>query len=315
MGLPRKIRRVSILVSLIAPGIIVAHALLYNVSVTDTLFITEKPSPRLAFKDTLQLDESSNMRQSARDGMGISEQDSMNSVAADAVLLSESAAATSNTFYQVSATTAVSIIDASSPGISTVEAIQLSEGNSQGSVVADLLSIADSITRGFLREVIDSLTVADIVTAKRDETVSNGEEEERGRNRGPDRTVLDDSHFERNPLDKMQTRSVYFLDSQGNAIQQFREGKSVDISATIRNYQGTLQSYVMIVMIVDENNYAVEIIISPGQIKDGDSADVTESWTPKADGVYTLKIMIWDEISPSPTALSEVVVRSVTVPS
>ena len=50
-----------------------------------------------------------------------------------------------------------------------------------------------------------------------------------------------------------------------------------------------------------------------GVIESGRSAELSRAWIPEESGTYTVKIFIWDSVSESPTALSEVAVKNIKV--
>ncbi|MGH9879316.1 MAG: hypothetical protein ACRD5H_16930, partial [Nitrososphaerales archaeon] len=103
---------------------------------------------------------------------------------------------------------------------------------------------------------------------------------------------------------RIQVRSFYLQDSEGNAIRESKLGEAVDIHATIRNYQNLDQPYVFVVQISDSDNVAVAILYTLGTVEDAGAAKVSLLWTPHLTGSYVVKMMILDGFS-NPTSLTD----------
>lgn len=127
--------------------------------------------------------------------------------------------------------------------------------------------------------------------------------------------VQDETFFETNPLQKIVLPSVSILDSKGSQFSQVQTGEVVQISTVIENRQKDAQEYVVIVQIVDENNMAQAILLSPGVIESGQRSTATLDWTPDAAGRYSLAIFVCDklDVSHSTFLLSQKVNKNVVV--
>jgi hypothetical protein len=140
-----------------------------------------------------------------------------------------------------------------------------------------------------------------------EEDDNNAEEEEarhNNNNRNNEderRLVFDGRYFANNPSSRVQMRSFYLHDSDGDAIKQAKVGEAVDIRATIHNYQAIDQQYVFLVQVCNSDNVAMAILYSSGTIPDADATKVDIPWIPDQSGSYQIRIMIWTELSnPSP---------------
>lgn len=296
-------------------GFVFVYALLNTVVLSDTVSISDNTTPRETAKDTIDLQaDAANNNQAALDVLSASEEVSPDTSTIDQLALSDSAEAISSIFHQVSVTSTFAISDASISEASILDRVDIEEKQSLRSLVSEAILLLDSVARAFFIDLVDDLAVSDISDADNEEQSSDEEQDtERRRRQNTDRTVFDKLHFEKYPLDKIQIGSLYLLNDDGSAIQQVRLGDSVDISATIRNFQGMSQPYVFLIQIVDENDFTVEIIVASGIIEDADSLDIGQSWIPLDSGEYSLKIMIWHDISLTPTPLSKSTMKNVAV--
>ncbi|MGI0014257.1 MAG: Ig-like domain-containing protein, partial [Nitrososphaera sp.] len=146
--------------------------------------------------------------------------------------------------------------------------------------------------------------VAEAVDAQPDRSDRDDNGREYGGRRDSDRKVYDEASFVNDPLSRIQVRSFYLQDSEGNAIRESKLGEAVDIHATIRNYQNLDQPYVFVVQISDSDNVAVAILYTLGTVEDAGAAKVSLLWTPHLTGSYVVKMMILDGFS-NPTSLTD----------
>jgi hypothetical protein len=125
--------------------------------------------------------------------------------------------------------------------------------------------------------------------------------------------ILQDSHFEANPLDRIRLGALEFLDSEGINITQIRVGQEVSITGKFSNHQNGPQNYAFIVQAVDEDGIVVYIGWQPASIEKGIIAEEAVLWTPEQSGNYSVKIFIWDSLGLSPTPLSVVSIKYLEV--
>ncbi len=260
-----------------------AYAVFFNVTLTDIVLILDDASLRQTAKDNLTpTDNAYPNNQNAADSL----------LPADDTYQNNQNAADSMGFA-----------DSVQPSSQTVDALPLT----------------DFVTRNFFVIAIENIGLADQISSEAEtpeppESHGSDEDRYRGGSGGPDRSVYDESYFIKNPLKRLQVRSFYLQDSEGNVIQQVKVNEQVDISIVARNYQKVDQQYVIVAQICDNKSLATAILYSLGNVKDADAADLSISWTPEAAGSYNIKIMIWDELS-SPSLLSESVQKVITVSS
>lgn len=118
--------------------------------------------------------------------------------------------------------------------------------------------------------------------------------------------TLDPSYFENNPLAKLQIKSSSIQDLLGNTLVSAKAGQQVSISATYHNYQQVSQDYAMIIQIVDQDGFTTDLSWATGTVDSGKNVDGSRSWTVEEPGSYTVKIFVWNGVSNSPIALSQV---------
>lgn len=297
---PGYFRKTAIIVAVtISTGFLFVYAVFFPVTLTDIVSILEDASLRQTAKDNLSITDSPSQSQTTKDNLLPTDSAYLNNQnAADSLLLTD---------------------DTYENNQNAAESMGLTDSVQPSSQTTDALSLSDFVTRNFFVIATENIGLADQISSDAQtpgpsEPPESDEEQGSGGSGGPDRTVYDESYFIKNPLKRLQVRSFYLQDSEGIVIQQANVNGAVDISVTVRNYQNVDQQYVIVVQICDSNGLATAILYSLGTVKDADVADASISWTPETAGPYTIKIMIWDELS-NPLMLSESVQKTFSVSS
>ncbi|AIC14489.1 exported or cell surface associated protein of unknown function containing glycoside hydrolase/deacetylase and HYR-domains [Nitrososphaera viennensis EN76] len=124
-----------------------------------------------------------------------------------------------------------------------------------------------------------------------------------------------DSHFVTHQLDKIKFVSFGVVSPQNSnvVLTTAAPGQQVSISATFKNYQNKPQNYVYITQ-VEKNGITFRIDWQAGAVNTGQTETVSRSWTtPVEPGNYAIKLFVWDKLSGSPAALSEVGTSRISV--
>ncbi|MGH9991491.1 MAG: hypothetical protein ACREAZ_02460 [Nitrososphaera sp.] len=293
----------------------IAYALLFTVTLTDLVTITDKPSRSQSPRDNVPLADSPSSRETARDDIPLSDDAILHTPAKDTLQISESASAQSNTFYSVAASDTLLISEISSPGTPIADVLDASDKLSSSVGAQEMIALADAAARNFIVLLSDIIGLTDQAGGESStpEVPETEEEEQQRRGRdGPDRVVFDESYFVTHPSSRVVVRSLYFVNSQDKAIVEVRVGQDVQIAATTRNYQSTDQPYVLLGQITDADNIAVKIVQVFGVLPSGGPGEIRASWAPEVAGIYTIKVMIWTDLD-NPTALSEPVSKEIPV--
>ena len=126
-------------------------------------------------------------------------------------------------------------------------------------------------------------------------------------------TTYEDSYFVNNPLAKIQFQNSGIVNAKGVTVYGVHSGQQVNITSTIKNYQKTSQNYAMIVQILDKDGFTSELGWVTGTLASGDSTDAAKSWTTGEPGSYTVKLFVWNGVTGSPSALSEITTKNFVV--
>jgi hypothetical protein len=124
--------------------------------------------------------------------------------------------------------------------------------------------------------------------------------------------TFQESYFAENPLEKIQVNDAGFMNADGNEISEASVGQELSITSTLSNHQQGQQRYYFIVLIIDEDGFAVDIAWQEGTVESGQVADLSISWMPEGDGNYTVKLFVWDGFE-NPLPLSNMMINHINV--
>ncbi|WP_415280963.1 hypothetical protein [Candidatus Nitrososphaera sp. FF02] len=128
----------------------------------------------------------------------------------------------------------------------------------------------------------------------------------------PPVTLFPESYFEEHPLERIQVNRLELLDEFGSSVSQAAAGHQVSISGMFTNHQKVDQDYAFIVQITGKDGSVIYISWQQGTVESGRAAQVSMSWTPAEDGIYSVQIFVWNGLY-SPTPLSKVTVDNIEV--
>ncbi|CAE6494214.1 conserved hypothetical protein [Candidatus Nitrosotenuis uzonensis] len=105
---------------------------------------------------------------------------------------------------------------------------------------------------------------------------------------------------------------LFFTDFTGNRIEQLTQSQQVQIVNRVTNNEDYQQDFVCIMQISDASNTIISIAWISGQLRAGQSFDVSQSWIPKESGTYKIETFVWKSLD-DPHALSQNSEREIRV--
>jgi len=88
--------------------------------------------------------------------------------------------------------------------------------------------------------------------------------------------------------------------------------QQVQITAKITNAQETIQPFVYIVQIKDENDIVVNLGWISGSMTEYQNLSPSLSWIPEKSGVYTAEIYVWDSLLTQEALTKPVILEIIT---
>ena len=117
--------------------------------------------------------------------------------------------------------------------------------------------------------------------------------------------IADNSAFGITPLERAVVNDARLVNLSGSTLgEHIIVNQQVQITAKITNTQESVQNFVFIVQIKDENDFVVKLGWISGSMTEFQSFSPSLSWTPKKSGVYNAEIYVWDSLR-NQEALSE----------
>ncbi|WP_100182547.1 hypothetical protein [Candidatus Nitrosotenuis aquarius] len=111
---------------------------------------------------------------------------------------------------------------------------------------------------------------------------------------------------------KIAIDEIYLADSQGKQIQNPKQNQQFQIITHIQNLESHKQDFTNIIQITDQNGAVVSLSWIVGNLNAGQNFEISQSWTPKHKGQYTVEAFVWkslDDASP----LAQAQVQTVTI--
>ena len=114
------------------------------------------------------------------------------------------------------------------------------------------------------------------------------------------------------PINRLQNHPIIFSDIFGNPIQSFSPNNQIQVVGTITNEQIFTQKFVYLFQVKDDTNSVEYISWIQGELSSNQSLDVSQSWTPKKSGTYSIEIFVWDSLN-NPVAVSPSMSTQITI--
>lgn len=99
------------------------------------------------------------------------------------------------------------------------------------------------------------------------------------------------------PLERAVINDERIVNLSGKSLgKNIIVNQQVQITAKITNTQESIQDFVYIVQIKDENDVVVKLGWITGSLTKYQSFSPSLSWTPKQSGIYSAEIFVWDSL-------------------
>ena len=115
-------------------------------------------------------------------------------------------------------------------------------------------------------------------------------------------------------VERIQNSEITITDGWRNSSPNQGVNNQLHIVGTISNMQNFNQDFVYLFQIKNESNIVESISWVRGQLTSDQTFDVSQSWTPKKMGEYTVETFVWHTLN-DPTPLSLVSTTKVTIGS
>ena len=105
---------------------------------------------------------------------------------------------------------------------------------------------------------------------------------------------------------------IYLADSQGKQIQNPKQNQQFQIITQIQSLESYRQDFTNIIQITDESGAVVSLSWIVGSLNEGQNFEISQSWTPKQKGDYTIHAFVWKSLD-NATPLAEMQAQTVTI--
>ena len=113
-------------------------------------------------------------------------------------------------------------------------------------------------------------------------------------------------------VERIQNSEITITDGWRNSSPNQGVNNQIHIVGTISNMQNFNQDFVYLFQIKNESNIVESLSWVQGQLTSDQTFDVSQSWTPKKMGEYTVETFVWHALN-DPTPLSSVSTTKVTI--
>ena len=115
-------------------------------------------------------------------------------------------------------------------------------------------------------------------------------------------------------VERIQNSEITFTDGWRNHSSSHGVNDQLHIVGTVSNMQNHNQEFVYLFQIKNASNAVESISWVQGQLTSDQTFDVSQSWTPKKMGEYTVETFVWHALN-DPTPLSSISTSKVTIGS
>ena len=98
------------------------------------------------------------------------------------------------------------------------------------------------------------------------------------------------------PLERLDTSPIQLTDGLGNQMTSFQSNDRIQIVGSVTNTQSFNQEFVYLVQIKNSEDSVVSLSWMAGELSGLQNLDVSQSWTPKISGNYTIETFVWDSL-------------------
>ena len=114
------------------------------------------------------------------------------------------------------------------------------------------------------------------------------------------------------PLERLSLSNLQFFNENKNEVPQLISGKTVYVSATLKNNQDSDQKYAFFVQIKEKGNITLLLGTQHGVLKSGKTSETSIKWKPEFGGKFTLSVFVWEGID-NPSMLCPPFDKEITI--
>jgi len=105
---------------------------------------------------------------------------------------------------------------------------------------------------------------------------------------------------------------IYLADSQGKQIKSPNINQQLQVITQIQNLESYRQDFTNIIQITDKSGSVVSLSWIVGNLNEGQNFEISQSWTPKQKGEYTIQAFVWKSLDDA-TPLAQTQVQTITI--
>lgn len=105
---------------------------------------------------------------------------------------------------------------------------------------------------------------------------------------------------------------IYLANSQGQQIEFPNTNQQIQIVTQIQNLESYRQDFTNIIQITNENGAVVSLSWIVGNLNEGQNFEISQSWTPKQKGEYTIQAFVWKSLD-NATPLAQTQAQTILV--
>lgn len=105
---------------------------------------------------------------------------------------------------------------------------------------------------------------------------------------------------------------IYLANSQGQQVEFPNTNQQIQIITQIQNLESYRQDFTNIIQITNENGAVVSLSWIVGNLSEGQDFEISQSWTPKQKGEYTIQAFVWKSLDDA-TPLAESQAQTVII--
>ena len=102
------------------------------------------------------------------------------------------------------------------------------------------------------------------------------------------------------------------MDTSGHEISSYAVGQEIGIQSVLANHGTSNQKFSYLVQVADSNGITDYFGATSASMLGNQSFTATQVWIPKATGIYTVQVFVWDSLA-SAIPLTDVIEKHVTV--
>lgn len=99
------------------------------------------------------------------------------------------------------------------------------------------------------------------------------------------------------PTSRVDNESIFFTNSLGDEILSYSKNNQMQIVGTITNQLEYNQKFVYFFQVKNPTNNIESLSWIQGELSPLQSLDVSQSWSPKSSGTYTVETFVWNSFS------------------